>query len=182
MLGQTDGPWSKARAIEDALSKTDADILVIADADVWTDCIEAVENVETWSVPHRQIRRLNRQATEAVLAGAEPEGRLEEPAYRAHPGGGVVVIRREVWNEVPMDPRFTGWGHEDDAWGIALTRLVDLPKRGKEALWHLWHPPQKRRARTRGSQANLDLYHRYVDAESDPVRMRALLDEFKGGP
>jgi len=38
----------------------------------------------------------------------------------------------------------TGWGREDDSWGVALKTLAGKPFHLRGRLWHLWHPPQAR--------------------------------------
>lgn len=183
VLGEVSGEWCKARAVAEALRGVSADVLVIADADVWvatvSHVVEAVRAGHQWGYPHRGIRRLTAAATEAVLAGADPDRitDYDEPPTRAHPGGGVVVVRREVYDETPLDPRFVGWGHEDDAWGLALHTIHGRPAKGNGRLIHLWHPPQERIDRRRGSEANLALFGRYRAALNNPARMRALLEE-----
>lgn len=178
----TTGEWCKAEAVANGLAANDAEVLVIHDADVWCDqtpeAVAAVQAGAPWAVPHIGISRLNQAATAAVLAGAEPDPEvLEEPAYRAHTGGGIVVIRREVYERVPLDPRFIGWGREDDSWGIALKTLIGRPTHLRGRLWHLWHPPQPRPDRKHGSDATEALYQRYLAANHNPARMRQLIEE-----
>lgn len=187
VLGEITGEWCKARAVATAVRGISAAILVVADADVMCsttpDAVDAVRAGAQWAIPHRGIRRLSEAATAQVLAGADPAAlavtALEEPPSRAHRGGGIVVLRRDVWDRVPMDPRFVGWGLEDDAWGMALWTLagpsVDLQGR----LWHLWHPPQERPSRYRSSDASRDLFDRYAAALHKPGPMGALIDEAK---
>lgn len=169
-----DGPWMKARAVADGLSRAAGDVLVVTDADVWCDGItDAVEQVTTrrpWAAPHDTVHRLTAEATADVLAGAELHRRtlrrpcLEQGTYRAHLGGGIVVVDRATYERVPLDPRFAGWGHEDDAWAIALAALVGPAWVGGAGLWHLWHPPQDRISRDEGSEASRALYARYAAA------------------
>lgn len=180
-----DTEWCKAAAVANGLATTDADILVIADADVWCaetrEAIAAVEAGATWAVPHIGISRATEAATGAVLAGSHPDQlppeALEEPSYRAHLGGGIVVIRRDAYERVPLDPRFIGWGREDDSWGLALKTILGRPAHFRGRLWHLWHPPQERPSRAHGSAANEALYQRYRAANHDPARMAALIEE-----
>jgi hypothetical protein len=175
--------WCKALAVQAGVDQTDDDLLVVADADVWCDQVAtAVELLEEyrWVVPHRSIRRLTAEATAAVLAGAtfdQVRTQLVEPIARVHPGGGIVVLRRDVWDEVPLDRRFTGWGHEDDSWGMALRTLADVPGLPGGHLWHLWHPPQHRITRGFGSREGLALFHRYDRAFGRPDEMRSLIAE-----
>lgn len=185
VLGEVSGEWCKARAVAAALRGVSVDVLVVADADVWCsttpDIVEAVRAGPRWGVPHRGIRRLTEAATTRVLAGADPErfggADLVEPPSRTHDGGGIVVLRPDAWADVPMDPRFVGWGHEDDAWGLALWTLLGPPARGRGRLWHLWHPPQQRITRKVGSTESLTLFERYRRAHNRPAAMRALLAE-----
>lgn len=176
-----DGPWVKARAVADALSRSTDEIIVIADADVWCDgldqAIEAVEHGKPWAVPHHSVYRLNEQATRTLIDTGQTVGLYDEPPYRGHLGGGIVVIRRDVYDRIPLDPRFEGWGREDDSWGYALLELVGWPAQFDHKLLHLWHPPQERPNRKRGSAANEALFIRYRDARRDIDVMRSLVAE-----
>lgn len=181
-----DGPWVKALAVADALERTDGDVVVMHDADVWCDRLgEAVRSVvdgtRVWATPHRTVHRLTAEATAAVLAGGELAGKLEQAPYRATLGGGIVVLGRATYDDCPLDPRITGWGQEDEAWALALRVLHGRQGRlgrGVGQLWHLWHPPQPRLTRRVGSDANVALTNRYRAARA-PEAMRALLDETK---
>jgi hypothetical protein len=101
---------------------------------------------------------------------------LEEKPYIGYAGGGIAAMPRATYADVPIDPRFEGWGQEDASWALALTRLVGRPWRGSAPLWHLWHPPQPRRERAIGSDANEELWLRYRRAKPADV-MRELVDE-----
>lgn len=183
VIGQTYGDeWVKAEAIARGLALTNADVVVIHDADVVVPdldvAIEAVIDGAPWAVPHGHVRRLDEASTAKVLAGGPLCGRLTEGAYWGHEGGGVVVIRREVYEDCPMDARFVGWGREDDAWALALRTLYGQPWRGMEPLWHLWHPEPPRSNRKYGNEANNALYRRYWEASGHGVEaMRDLVDE-----
>lgn len=174
--------WSKSLAVADALSLSDADVLVVADADVWSDhlghAVDAVTHGQPWAVPHRRVHRLDETGTRRLLAG-EPPARLPlaERPYVGVPGGGIVVLTWELLHEVPIDPRFVGWGGEDRSWGWALRTIAGAPWRGLNPLWHLWHPAQDRPDRVHGSAANQALQRRYDQHRRDPEGMRALLAE-----
>jgi hypothetical protein len=181
------GPWNKAAAVMPAAWRSAADVLVIADADVWCDDIEpSLELVASgrrrWAVPHGRVHRLDQAATDELLAaGTFPTpDRLAERPYRGHPGGGIVVIDRATCLDVPLDPRFVGWGHEDDAWALALGRLAGAPGRGTAPLWHLWHPPQPRLNRRVGSRDSQIHFRRYVTAARNRAAMTELINEAKG--
>lgn len=184
VLGEASaGPWCKATAVADGLRHAAGDVLVIADADCWTDglpeAVAAVEAGASWAIPHGQVRRITEQAMSAVLAGGDLGGRLEQPAYRGFEGGGIVVLPTETYERVPLDARFRGWGQEDEAWALALRTLAGAPWRGTAPLYHLWHPPQPRLSRRWGSPAARALHARYRRAAGHPDRMRALLAELE---
>lgn len=176
-----DGPWCKAAAVAAALPGATGDVLVIADADVWCDgvdqAVSAVANGAGWAVPHDLVHRLTEDATAAVRAGGPLRGPSVERPYRGYAGGGMTVLDRETYQQVPLDPRFAGWGQEDEAWALALGCLAGAAWRGSAPLWHLWHPPQARTSRRWGSDASRALWARYRIAATDPAAMRVLLDE-----
>lgn len=182
--GTCEGGWSKGRAVADALSRAHGDVLVVADADVWTDigpAVDAVDHVK-WAQPHRRVIRLSLVASLRVYAG-EPltignqlSARAEQ-AYSGVPGGGIVVLERATYEECPIDVRFVGWGGEDLAWGAALGCLYGGEFRGNEPLWHFWHEPQIRLSRSIGNPANERLRRRYQAARNDRRVMGLLLDE-----
>lgn len=175
-----EGPWRKGAAIASALRTARADLVVVADADCWCGeldkAIQALRGGQPWAIPHQQVNRLTARATRALLDGQCVAG-LEQPAYRGIEGGGFVISHRETLATIPMDPRFTGWGQEDESWSSALNCLLGPPWRGTADLIHLYHPAQVRLSRRRGSVEGWQLRRRYHVARRDPVLMRALLEE-----
>ncbi|MFE7461679.1 hypothetical protein [Streptomyces sp. NPDC057554] len=164
-----------------ALPHTDAEVLVIADADSWAEGTgEAVRLVAgghtRWAVPHWHVRRLAAPATARVLAGGRLGGELERPAYVGYAGGGITVIRRDAYERTPLDRRFLGWGGEDMSWGLALSTLEGEGWRGQADLWHLWHGAAPR-VGIYGSDAARGLHHQYRRARGKPDRMRRLVQE-----
>jgi hypothetical protein len=131
-------------------------------------------------MPHLRVHRLTSEATSAVLAGA---GAAEQPTekrpYVGMIGGGITVIARDLLDEVPLDPRFVGWGREDCAWRDALLTLTERSWRGTEPLIHLWHEPQPMPSacRTYSFPHAEALYARYHTARGDSAAMRALVAE-----
>ena len=176
-----DGPWCKSLATMPAVEASTADVLVIADADVWCDgldlAVEAVAEGAHWAVPHTMVYRLSEAATVQVLAGADWHGLpLAQWPYVGFEGGGIVVARRETLIEVPM-PVFEGWGGEDESWAMALRTLAGPPWRGDADLLHLFHPPQERMSRRWGSDEGRELVKRFQAARGNPAAMRQLLKE-----
>jgi hypothetical protein len=184
-------PWIKSHAIGAALARTDAEVLVIADADVWCEgtrrAVEAVEAGDArWAIPHRRVHRLGPLPTRRLLAGRLPWEKIETASlaqrpYTGMPGGGLVVIDRALYEAAPLDPRFRGWGGEDSAAGIAWAALAGKPWRGTDPLWHLWHPPQPRTTRGVGSTESLQLLGRYKLKRGNADAIKAIIAEHLGG-
>lgn len=178
----TGSTWCKADAVASALRSTAADILIVADADVWCpgvfDAVSRVESGAPWAIPHQMLYRLTREATSKVLSGGTLRIGLptDEPPYRGFAGGGMVVVRRDVYENVPLDPRFRGWGQEDESWAVALRTMVGEAWRGVSPMFHLWHPPQERDSRRFGSQESKRLFFRYLAARGKPDQMSKILE------
>ncbi len=175
-------PWSKGAALNVAIETTDADVLVLADADSFIDphvVADAVRLVEVgaarWVVPHRLVHRLTEEATTAVYAGHRP--RLAEVVRRHYTGlagGGIVVLTRTAYDTVGgIDPRFLGWGGEDLTFGWALGTLVGPHTRLTAPLVHLWHPHPA--PNLRGSLESEALVAEYRAARGVPRLMRAVI-------
>lgn len=182
VLAPHEGRWVKALAVMPAVERAaEGEIVVVHDADVVCDLGAAVRAVETgapWAMPHRAVHRLSAEGTAAVYAG-EPwrDQTFDQRPYMGVEGGGVVVARRETLLDVPLDPRFVGWGQEDESWGLALCTLAGRPWCGKEPLVHLYHPPQTRLTRSRGSSESWELRRRYFVARDKPDQMAQLVNE-----
>lgn len=188
VLGSPEQGLSRAQSLRDAANKTDAEMLVCADADVWCGMNEAVRQAQFygWAIPHLYIYRLSRSSSQKVLSGMDWRGLplsndndQDSRPYKGHEGGTLLAIEHSIFDQVGPDPRFVDWGQEDDCWAMALRTLVGIPWRGDENLMHLWHPPQPRLSRKLGSLANKFLHSRYMEANGNPEAMTALLQEAK---
>jgi hypothetical protein len=175
-----DGPWVKACHVDHLMQRVDTEVVVVADADVILDdpaaMRAAVDNLNGWSVPHKWVVRWDEASTGRLYEGATPTI-TTQPPYVGYLGGGVTVLPADAYRTVPLDPRFEGWGQEDESWAIALRCMFGDPWRGRAKLWHLWHPPQQRDSRRWGSSASKALAMRYRNAAEDRDAMRALLAE-----
>ena len=182
-VAKIDLPFNKARAFMPAVEQSEADIIVMHDADVWTpgltEAINAVVNGDAaWAIPHWNVYRLTREGTAGFMQDRR-EGELARRPYVGTAGGGIVVARRDTIIDIPMDPRFTTWGQEDESWAMALWCLTDAPWRGKAPLIHFWHDLEARRGQRMGSQGGWNLRNRYVQVRYDLPGMRDLLSEAK---
>lgn len=183
------GGWSKGAALWDAFNASSGSTIVIADADVWTSGVQyAVDKINirsnTWAVPHQRVKRLTADATEQVMVGDLRFDRikkvhLDRDGYTGIAGGGLTVMHRDLYEAAPIDPRFIGWGQEDQAAGHAWTTLAGRPWRGYYDLFHLWHPPQAKMGRTIGSKEGYALKQRYAGARNQKRRMVKLIEEFR---
>lgn len=185
-----DAPWSKGTVVDEIVGWTDAEGLIVADADVLVSpdalarSMLAVEAGAAWSQPHGMVYRLSRRATLQVYAGTAGEIRpmggaaLDRPAHYGPPGGGIVVLSRTAYREAGgLDPRFTDWGGEDISWARALDTLAGPCVRFDAPMWHLWHERMWRRPGNRASPENEAVAARYAVAAGDPDAMRALVRE-----
>ena len=187
-VASTDGDvWCKAHAYNPAVAASSADVVVLADADSWpmrqslADAIDRVD-VTGWAAPFHRVRRLTREASAAVLSTAPaevevpPDRRLEADVHDALPGGGVVVMRRDLAVRCgPYDPRFVGYGGEDFALGnTARTLSGGYATVCNGPLWHLWHP----RAGAMSDDTKR-LVNRYRLAKFDRNKTSALINEWR---
>lgn len=188
-VGVCEGVWSKAVAVANAISPDwdDDDVLVVHDADVWIPALPLTLQFVGeygWMTPHLSVHRMNQDLTARVIAGDVSFDELgrdnwDEAPYLGIVGGGCVALTVASYRSCPLDPRFEGWGQEDEAWGYALQQTHGSPWRGSQQLYHFWHPHPKRRSRQIGSVAGEQLSMRYRAARSDTFLMQRLLAEFR---
>jgi hypothetical protein len=185
---ETDHPgddWSKAEAIILGIERSYGDVIVVHDADVWSDgtmeAIQMVRQGQPWAMPHQRVIRLDERASIAWRDGSRGTMVVRNTAERPYQGvlgGGIVVLPRSTAEMYPPDRRFRGWGGEDESWAFMLETLVGPVWRGRHDLIHLWHPPQARRTRSHGSQANTDLAAQYRAARGNvEVMLRVMAGE-----
>lgn len=176
--------FSRTQAIRDGVSKSSGDILVIVDCDVWCDPTQAIEQVRKWMVPHRLVHRLSNASTRRALAGEgwqhlelSQDNKQDRKPYIGRECGTMVVMTRDTYDTAPPDPRFVGWGSEDEAWSCGLRTLVGPPQRGKLDLVHFWHPAEPRLTRVVGNEVSDQLLQRYRSAWGDRTAMWHLMHE-----
>lgn len=187
--GDREGPWVKGAAIARALHGVRAEVYVVADADVVVSpaalelAITALANGDQrWALPHDLITRLDRRSTTQLIETGVPGTGVDRQPYRHNredgsEAGGMVVLTRKALLECPMDPRFLGWGSEDEAWGHALRCLYGEPWRGEAMLYHLHHEHAMPGERRSPLPESAGLLHRYRLARRTPSEMRKILAE-----
>ncbi|TFB14288.1 glycosyltransferase [Filobacillus milosensis] len=161
-------PFSKGKAINEAVKKSTGEILVINDADVFFDPAlleESIEQLEShsWVIPYNEVLNISEKSTEDLLK-LEPEWPIPidlETRPRTHGArikGGVNIIPRNHFEKVHgFDERFVGWGGEDDAFASALKHLCGPFKRLDGTIYHLWHS----RKTNENYEANVELLRAY---------------------
>lgn len=181
-----DGPWRKGAAVRRGVELATGQIVAVADADVWLDRadrgVELVRRGAPWVMPFTRVARLNEKFTARVIAGevdfaytVRLRTALAERPYPQNAAGGMVILPRETALRIPIDPRFEGWGQEDEAWRDALETLAGPRARVDATLYHLWHPPAPRLNRAVGSKESLALRRAYTRARGKPAIMRELV-------
>jgi hypothetical protein len=176
-VGFSEQPWCKAKAVATALASCTEPIVIVADADSITpglkQAVRAVRQGAAWAVPHLKVYRMGQVATNHIFEGANPgsfTGQLrwlDQRPYKGFEGGGVTVLRREVYLNCPLDPGFVGWGQEDEAWALGLNGIYGPPWRGRAPLYHLWHEKPVRITRYAGSAESLARLKLYKEARAD---------------
>ena len=173
-------PFSKSSAVMRAVRDIDSDVIIVHDADVWCDQLQdCIDQLPTsrWAVPHYEVLRLSEYATHETYNHPEDAQVDLVERHRGVLGGGIVVMQRDVIDQVPLDPRFRGWGGEDISWGHALRTLIGAGWRGRAPLYHYWHPPAERLTRAIGSEESYRLTLRYCDASRNRDQMQLIIDE-----
>lgn len=182
-------PFNKGFLSNLGVAASCGDVLVVADGDLFVDpdsldrATATVHRDGGWVVPYSSVRRLDESATVSVLAGERPNDAmpLDRPSYAGIAGGGLWVMRRSDFLALGgMDPRFAGWGREDEAFGVAADTLVARHRRLPGPLWHLWHPPADKQHP--GIGENDRLMHRYRGARGNPAAMRAVISDQPAPP
>ena len=174
--------WNKAQALDEAVSKARAKTLIVADADVWctpTQLVQAVAYVDQrcgWAIPHQKVVRLDEGTSAAWTPDYRGKIKCDRAPYVGVPGGGLFVIRREDYLNVPMDPRFRGHSGQDIAWAHSADTLISRHMRFFGRLIHLWHPQQPTKGDPAFSKPNFRLMNEYARARGNRTHMRRLVD------
>jgi len=177
------GPFNRSAAVNRA-ADGDWDTLVVADADTLAQphlvaaAVEHAGRTGRMTLPYRRRMMLTAGATDMVLAGSDPATvRAHPDPYEAH-ASSVVVVPRGLWDKVGgFDPRFVGWGAEDDAFAAACAHAGGGIDRFDGDVWHLAHSPSPEFNRRSATYlANVALLERY----RDPYQIDAVLADDRG--
>lgn len=129
------GPFNKSRALNRAFAASTGDVVVCMDADGLPPLPEFDPSLP-WQPLYDHTQYLSREASDEVYSGTDPWAVTPERTFPMCTS--ILAIRRDAWPG--MDERFEGWGLEDTALRVTLTRLhgpaPEPPKRGFRCLWH----------------------------------------------
>lgn len=170
-------PFSRAASINLAVSTLDADVYVIADADMLVNAAQVQAAVDAAAaqpgivVAFDRYAYLTENGTRTILDGYAGSWEPFIQFTYLQSIGGVFATSRETWDLTGgFDPRFRGWGMEDAAFEIASRTLAGPTRKIQGTGWHLFHPLEPVRP-----AENVDLLHQYEAADRKQGALRALL-------
>ncbi len=185
--------FNRGRAVNEGVSVTDRDLLVIADGDVWLppralrDAIDTLRRTfglpRSYVVPFDKIIWLSEEWSRDVRAGlvpitSRPPARHVVLEWGQKSVGITNVVRRDQFKAIGgFDPRFRGWGCEDVAWDLAADTLVGPKLRLRAEGRHLWHPACASKTDPERMAAVGKLLERYSGAVGNRQAMAALIAE-----
>ena len=153
----SEGDFNRAAARNSGVGRSNADIVVVTDADLYVpitqihSAIELAKNYGNQIRPFSAFGHMSESATEFFLSQKNPETISDErfdTLSTLWPGlhGGTFVMNRLLWEKVGgMDENFIGWGGEDNAFNIRCSRVLNKPVGVVEGYaLHLFHPYQRR--------------------------------------
>lgn len=181
-------PFTRPSAINRAVERADADVILQADPDSFLLLKRAEEALRLAAaapglvVPFHEYRYLTAAFSESMMA--DPAALLtsgDAVCEERGPGGvgNVVAFSRETWEAAGrFDERFRwNWGGDDGAFAYAAEALVAPIRRLDGPVYHLWHPRQPE------SQPGHPVYQEqfallaaYRDAAGDPDAIRVILE------
>jgi len=188
-------PFSKTVAVNNAYRDATTDIFAIVDADIWVDrntILESVkliqENPMLFVQPCKNVARITKEKTEDIyninVTQPFPTLKQHDILRTSKVVGLICMFSRQVFEHVGgMDPRFRGWGGEDNAWNQVMHHVCGQTHVGEGTAYHLWH---NRARNDEGrpiwpgqSKRNGKLGKRYDEGAVNRVAMTKLLQEVK---
>lgn len=196
IIAEDDGkdPFSKTTAVNNCYSKATSNVFAILDADVWVSpevliksAEEVANSVDKWIMPCDLVWRIKESKTKDIVN--DPNFDLfslsENDCSRITPVvGAISVFSRGQFEAIGgMDPRFRGWGGEDNAWNLLMTDFFGDPISWNNPLFHLWHPAPRdedNKKIWRGqTDRNTILLKEYIHAAGLPDGLKQVAKENK---
>lgn len=186
--GTDDATFGRAAAINTAIGRTDAQVIVQTDPDSLVpinrlrDAIDLAAGADGLVIPHRRYLYASEDPSRWILKGlVDPFGLLEAACdeYGLGGSGNVVVFSRSTWERAGrFDERFGLWGGDDAAFRYACDALVGPTRQLPGDMVHLWHPRLSQSVPGHpGYAAQFALLAQYRDAAAiGPDAVRALVE------
>lgn len=159
------------------------DILILAGADSFVppsqlrEAVRLAAETPGYVRAFTTYRRLTRDASLAAMTWPEllaSDGVEWQSDTAASPG--VGAISREAWEKTGgYDPKFTGWGYEDMAWGLVHESMFGPWRSVPGTLTHHWHPTDTTDQARQREAVNSHLYYdRYLTRAGNTRDLLAL--------
>lgn len=185
-----DDPFTPGCSRNLAVAMSAGDPIILADADtIATADVVAMArswDVSRWAIAYQSngyvaltedatngLLRTDPARYDAIFVPAEAiRAQIESHA-------GCLIVPQAAFARVGgYDPRFRGWGYEDDAFHESLSTLWGTPYRVPGFAVHLYHEHiEAERFEQPHIAANRLLSDRYTAARGDVARMDAIVDE-----
>lgn len=182
-VGESQFPFNRGVAINDAAAKAKGDIFYISDADCFVlpekarACVQMASEAPGAVIAATRWVALDRaysmQLRQSVL-NPEP---VNPPAWCEVVGtvSGCLAISREGFEAVGGFPvEFEDWGGEDCAFWYKTETFLATGRRLEGDMYHLWHPTA-RDADSESFKRNMKRQELYGQANLKPDEMRALI-------
>jgi hypothetical protein len=161
------GPFSTAKACNDAFKKSTRPYLMTTGADIIPDftMVESGLHIlktqqRSWVPLARETSYFDQPTTERILAHGRWWDEVCDPTAYVPFQTGVMLIERELYEESGgHDERFTGWGGEDAAFRRVIHLLDGDSTPIELSLRCLWHDPGRRSTMSARNFALCDEYH-----------------------
>jgi hypothetical protein len=181
-----EGRFNRSAALNAAASQQPWDVAIVADSDTWVPPPQLEQATKLAVKSGRLVSaltgviELDPDCTEAVLSNRFSETTLSVGTVRTGElatQSSMLVVTRELWDNIGgFDPKFTGWGGEDNAFWRAAAILAGEPMRVPGYAFHLWHEPAAPDHWKRsdpGYRNNVARWNRYRVARNAPQLRQA---------
>jgi predicted glycosyltransferase involved in capsule biosynthesis len=172
----SDDPFNKSAAVNDAASKSSGEYLIICDSDIFfgsrlISLLDEVCNNYPWIIPYSRSIRLNKDYVKSMedsgahtIPSSLKSSDLERQDIQLRVQGDyILVVSRDKFFEVGgMDERFQGWGYSVSALATTLNCVYGQPFILDYTIFHCEHekaPKDHIMAESNSKLFNLEYYN-----------------------
>jgi len=169
-----DKPFNLAAARNDAVKRSHADIVIVADADTIPDEKNLHRAIRRARGGQRVVYPFTRYVYLGDVDPAEIEDFDQAPVERIYTEsvGGLVVLTQDLyWKLGGFDDCFMQWGYEDNAF-LAVAETLSFVERIDGPVYAFSHEAERDLGRTNPGAIRMRLYR---FARRDPAVMRELI-------